>query len=333
MSKPKIYVVAGATASGKTDVGIALAKKLDGVVISADSLQIYEHISIATAKPTTEEMQGVIHHMLSVARLDRPFSVKDYVSIAQKHVQDAIDSNKIPIIVGGTGFYINALLYGIDFTDSIATSQATNICTSALPSNEKSCDENTIREKLNEQAQQHGAEFLHNKLKEIDHKYAETVHPKNIKKVVRALAFYEITGKLFSEYNAEQKQKEPLFDTNFTVLSMPRNILYERINTRAAKMWREGLLDEARMLKEYCEKNGLDLDIQPMRAIGYKEALAYDAGLMSESDAIAAMQQATRNYAKRQETWFRHQAKGARWVDTIGKTAEEIADEILAHGA
>jgi tRNA dimethylallyltransferase len=317
MSKPVLYVVAGPTASGKTAVSIELAKKINGEIISADSMQIYKFMNIGTAKPTKAEMDGVPHHLIDVVTPAEPFSVAEYTRLAAVAICEIQSRNRVPILAGGTGFYINGVIFGTEFTET-----------------EKGLHEkdNTLRDFYFKLAKERGADFLHKKLQEIDAVSAKNIHPNNIKRVARALSFCETTGELFSAHNAKQKlsrverTERAKFETSFNILTMPREILYNRINIRAETMWEEGLpLEVAGLIK-----NGYDSRLAPMQGIGYKETIEYLNGVLTKEEAIAQIQQATRNYAKRQETWFRHQTKNARLINAHNKTAAQTAKEIIA---
>jgi tRNA dimethylallyltransferase len=302
----KIFVIAGATASGKTSLAVELAKKINGEIISADSMQVYKGLNIGTAKPTAEEMQNIPHYLIDEIYPCEQFSAAEFQRRAVDAIENIFSRGLVPIIAGGTGFYINAVLYGAEFSE-----------------NKK---EDELREEFFLLAKKNSAEFLHEKLKAADPTYAETLHPNNVKRVARALAYIEATGNLFSAYNAEQKEKKaaPLFDANFFKISLPREILYQRINERVLLMFEAGLEYEVRnLLKTY--HRGL----AAMQGIGYKETVQLINGELSRDEAIAAMQQATRNYAKRQETWFRNQASNARVLNAENKTSEELAEEIL----
>ncbi|MCL2225013.1 MAG: tRNA (adenosine(37)-N6)-dimethylallyltransferase MiaA, partial [Defluviitaleaceae bacterium] len=305
----RIFVIAGPTASGKTAVAVELAKKVNGEVISADSMQVYKGMDIGTAKPTKEEMAGIPHHLLNVVEPSENFSAAEFQRLASDAIDDIFSRGKTPIIAGGTGFYINAVLYGTEFSSE---------------SNER---ENELREIFASQAREKGAEFLHAQLQKKDPVYAATLHPNNIKRVARALAYCEISGQLFSEHNAAQKEKHTaaLFDAAFFVLSMPREILYARINDRVVSMFDSGLEGEVRNLLE----KGYHKGLAAMLGIGYKETVQLIHGELSQSETIAQIQQSTRNYAKRQETWFRNQTKSAQILHAQGKTATELAEEII----
>jgi len=301
----KVIVIAGATASGKSAAAAALARKLDGEVVSADSMQVYRHMDIGTAKPTCDEMQGIPHHLLDVVNPCEPFSAARYRELAEDAIRDIHNRGKTPILAGGTGFYINAVLYGVEFSDVAHK------------------EESELRQRFTGLAHEKGAEYLHGLLCEKDPEYAAGVHPNNIKRVARALAYNESTGRRFSDYNAAQKANRLLFDTSYCVLTMNRDILYSRINDRTIAMFRAGLEDEVRgLLNNYHE------GLAAMQGIGYKETVKLIKGEYTLPEAISAIQQSTRNYAKRQETWFRHQASAAQMLNAEGKTPSEIAKEI-----
>jgi len=290
MSKPKLYVIAGPTASGKTAVAIDLAKKINGEIVSADSMQVYKYMNIGTAKPTQVEMDGIPHYLLDVVAPDEYFSVADYTQLATKAIDDILGRGRTPILAGGTGFYINAVIYGTEFTET------------EDGQHEK---DNALRKVYINLAKEKGAEFIHQKLKHLDSESAEVIHPNNIKRVARAISFCESTGKLFSAHNKAQKTSVAKYDIDFNVLSMPREILYDRINQRTLQMWEAGLVEEV----EHLLSLGYDPKLASMQAIGYKETIKFIHGEYTKEEAITQIQQSTRNYAKRQETWFRHQIR------------------------
>ncbi|MCL2199500.1 MAG: tRNA (adenosine(37)-N6)-dimethylallyltransferase MiaA [Defluviitaleaceae bacterium] len=302
----KIFVIAGATASGKTAVAVELAKRVDGEVISADSMQVYRGLDIGTAKPDDGEMAGVPHHMLSVVAPDEAFSVAEFQRGAMAAMEGIFARGKVPILAGGTGFYINAVLYGAEFSDEYG-------------------EEEKLREEYALFARDNGAEALHEKLAAADPAYAATIHANNVKRVARALAYCVATGGLFFRYNAVQKEKKPLFDAAFYVLSLPRDILYARINARVFAMLNAGLIEEVQNLLT----KGYDKSLAAMQGIGYKETIQFLSGEATRDEAIAAIQQNTRRYAKRQETWFRNQTPNAHVLHAEGKTARDLAVEIL----
>ncbi len=296
--KPKILAVVGATASGKTSLGVELAKKYNGEVISADSMQIYKGLDIASAKPTTEEMQGIPHHLIDFLDRDVSFSVSDYVKLANEKIKDIISREKLPIIVGGTGLYIDSLLNNVKFSEG-------------------GSDE-VYREKLYTIAREKGNEYLYNILLETDPLSAETIHMNNIVRVIRALEVFHVTGRRFSELKAESRLIESPYDSLIIGLNFhDRQILYDRINKRVDEMLKMGLVDEAKNVwKAGNQKTASN-------AIGYKELIPYFENTMTISECVDRIKQETRRYAKRQLTWFRKNTR-IQWIflDEINKKSE-----------
>ncbi len=291
MMKTPIIIIAGPTASGKTAIGIELAKVFDGEIISADSMQIYKKLNINTAKATPEEQAEVPHHMIDVVEPYEEFSVTDFKERAEALIKDISSRGKLPIIVGGTGMYIKALLTNYSYG--------------------KSLKNESIREKYNQFLQDSGPEALHQLLKNIDPVSASEIHPNNTKRVIRALEIYEETGRPKSEQ--KDTQAESIYNDIMIVLDIPRDQLYERINQRVAKMINAGGVEEAKAV--YNDFN-LPNTAQCLQAIGYKEFLPYlnnEATLDEVSNNLA---QATRNYAKRQLTFFRS-FKDAVWLNPL----------------
>lgn len=296
--KPKILAVVGATASGKTSLGVELAKKYNGEVISADSMQIYKGLDIASAKPTTEEMQGIPHHLIDFLDRDVSFSVSDYVKLANEKIKDIISREKLPIIVGGTGLYIDSLLNNVKFSEG-------------------GSDE-VYREKLYTIAREKGNEYLYNILLETDPLSAETIHMNNLVRVIRALEVFHVTGRRFSELKAESRLIESPYDSLIIGLNFhDRQILYDRINKRVDEMLKMGLVDEAKNVwKAGNQKTASN-------AIGYKELIPYFENTMTISECVDRIKQETRRYAKRQLTWFRKNTR-IQWIflDEINKKSE-----------
>ena len=286
----KILVLAGPTAVGKTALSIELAKKLNGEIISTDSMQIYKYMDIGSAKITTEEMDGIKHHMIDVTTPDKPFSVVDFKNMAQPIIDDLLSKDKLPILTGGTGLYINALTCNMNFTD------ATN--------------DEAYRLELEELAKEHGDIYIHNMLKDIDPVSYESIHPNNRKRVIRALEVYKVTNKPFSSFNAGEDFYKSKYDVHYYVLNMDREKLYQRINKRVDIMFEKGLLNECIKLKE----NGYNSLMQAMQGIGYKEVLMYLENSISLEEATEMIKQGSRNYAKRQLTWFRKDQIGRAHV-------------------
>lgn len=293
----KILVLAGPTAVGKTALSIELAKKLNGEIISTDSMQIYKYMDIGSAKITTEEMDGIKHHMIDVTTPDKPFSVVDFKNMAQPIIDDLLSKDKLPILTGGTGLYINALTCNMNFTD------ATN--------------DEAYRLELEELAKEHGDIYIHNMLKDIDPVSYESIHPNNRKRVIRALEVYKVTNKPFSSFNAGENFYKSKYDVHYYVLNMDREKLYQRINKRVDIMFEKGLLNECIKLKE----NGYNSLMQAMQGIGYKEVLMYLENSISLEGATEMIKQGSRNYAKRQLTWFRKDPRA------IFLNKDELSDE------
>ena len=279
--KEKVLVIAGPTAVGKTDLSIKLAKELNGEIISTDSMQIYKYMDIGSAKITKEEMCGVPHHMIDVVDTSTTFSVADYKEMAQKCIDDIISRGKLPILTGGTGLYINALTCNMNFTEA----------------------ENDLkyRSELEELAEKHGNEYIHNMLKDIDPISYKEIHYNNRKRVIRALEVYKLTKKPFSSFNAGEEFYNGPYDVTYYVLNMDREKLYNRINLRVDMMMDKGLLEECIKLKEM----GYNSSVQSMQGIGYKEIFYYLENKISLNEAVEMIKQGSRNYAKRQLTWFR----------------------------
>ena len=301
--KEKILVLAGPTGVGKTELSINLAKRLNGEIISADSMQIYEYMDIGSAKVTEEEMQGIKHHLIDVVDPGQEFSVSDFKDMGEKALKEIYAKGKLPMIVGGTGLYINSLTCNMNFTES-----------------EK---DDEYRKELNALAEEKGNVYVHELLKDIDPISYKNIHPNNRKRVIRALEVYKLTGQPFSSYNAGEKLYDSNYDIHFYVLTMDREKLYERINKRVDIMMEKGLLEECIKLKEM----GYTSSMQSMQGIGYKEILYYLEGKISLEDAVDMIKQGSRNYAKRQLTWFRRDPR-AIFLDKDVLSEEEIIDKI-----
>jgi len=306
----KLFIIAGPTASGKTAIAVELAKLTGGEVVSADSMQIYTGMDIGTAKPTAEE-QGVIpHHMIDIVKPDKPYSAALYQQQARAVIADIHARGRMPILCGGTGFYINAVLYDVEF---VKDEEAVHP------------EDMTTRDYYVNLAKKHGPKKLHTMLHEADPAAAMAVHPNNIKRVSRALSYIQTTGQLFSEYNTAQKGQPPVYNAVFCRLSVDRPVLYQRINTRAQAMFDTGLVEEVAGLMA----QGYHPGLTSMQGIGYKEVAQYIQGHSTLDEAIEAVQQNSRRYAKRQETWLRNQNPNALVIPVEGP-ASEIASKISA---
>lgn len=287
--KPLI-VLTGPTAAGKTKLSIELAKTINGEIISADSMQVYRHMDIGSAKIRQEEMQGVKHYLVDILEPTEDFHIVLFQKYAKQAIAEIYAKGKIPIIVGGTGFYIQSVLYDIDFQDGEEDSE--------------------LREHLEQIAQEKGAEYLHNILKECDPKAAEKIHANNIKRVIRAIEFYRQTGKKISEHNEAERQKKSVYDSRYFVLTDHRERLYKAIDRRVDQMIAEGLVDEVKRLMEM----GCKRDSTAMQGLGYKEIISYLMGEISLDTAIYTIKRDTRHFAKRQLTWFRRE-RDVIWIE------------------
>ncbi|MBQ7119626.1 MAG: tRNA (adenosine(37)-N6)-dimethylallyltransferase MiaA [Oscillospiraceae bacterium] len=302
--KKKVICIVGPTASGKTALSVALAKELCGEVVSCDSMQIYRGMDIGTAKPTVDEMQGIPHHMFSVVSPEENYSVARYVEEAGFCVDDIISRDKFPIIVGGTGLYVDSLIKGIEFAEFR--------------------EDEEYRNELFRLCEEKGNTYIHNMLKEVDPERAAEIHENNVKRVIRALEVYKATGRTISEHDAESMKKPPKYDAIYIGLMFEdREKLYDRINLRVDMMLKAGLCDEVQKLLE----SGVSANATSMQAIGYKEMVSYFAGNCSLADAAEQIKQSSRRYAKRQMTWFKRN-KNMRWI-SVDKS-KNISDLLQA---
>ena len=297
--KQNIVIIAGPTASGKTAVGIEIAKLFNGEIVSADSMQIYKQLNINTAKATSSEQSEVRHHLIDVVEPDEEFSVTDFVEKATAAINDILSRKKLPIIVGGTGMYIKSLLYPQSFGNSVKNDE--------------------LREKYQKIALDQGPEALHILLKKVDPESAKEIHPNNVKRVIRALEIYDTTGVPKSQQ--KDSLSESVYNPIFIVLDVPREKLYERINRRVDLMIDSGGVEEARFVYEHLN---LKPNAQCLQAIGYKEFLPYLQGTKLLLDAKEDLAQATRHYAKRQLTYFRS-FKDAKWFNPLTQKEEIIS--------
>lgn len=308
MTKKPLVVLTGPTAVGKTKASIGLAKAIGGEIISADSMQVYEYMDIGSAKIRPEEMQGVPHYLVDELKPWEEFHVVRFQQMAKKAMEQIYANGHIPIVVGGTGFYIQALLYDIDFT--------------------KTPKDDTYREQLETLAKEKGSLYLHDMLKAVDEKSAEDIHANNVKRVIRALEYYHQTGEKMSEHNEEERQKESPYEFTYFVLDAPREKLYERIDQRVDLMMEEGLVDEVKHLKEL----GCTRDMVSMQGLGYKEILDYLDGICSLEEAVYRIKRDTRHFAKRQLTWFRRERQ-VTWIhkDVYDYDEENILKAMISH--
>ena len=281
--KQPLIVLTGPTAVGKTALSIELAKALNGEIISADSMQVYRHMDIGSAKITKEEMDGVPHHLIDVLEPWEEFNVTRFQSMAKEAMKGIYSRGHVPIVTGGTGFYIQALAYDIDFTE-----------------NE---DHSGLRAELEQLAEEKGEVFLHQMLAEIDPESAEAIHANNAKRVIRAIEYYRLTGEKISEHNKREREKQSPYDLHYYVLNRDRKTLYERIDQRVDIMMEQGLPDEVNRLKAM----GCTRDMVAMQGLGYKEMLDYLDGKISLEEAVYIIKRDTRHFAKRQLTWFKRE--------------------------
>lgn len=302
MRRP-LVVLTGPTAVGKTSLSIGLAKALDAEIISADSMQVYKYMDIGSAKIRPWEMQGVPHHLVDVLDPREEFHVVRFQQMAKEAMEQIYSRGKIPLLVGGTGFYIQAVTRDIDFSQE--------------------GEDSPFRRELEALAREKGAEYLHSRLAQVDEESARKIHPNNVKRVIRALEFYEENHYPISLHNQQEKEKESPYNLAYFVLNAPRDLLYRRIDQRVDQMVEEGLLDEVRHLKDM----GCDRSLVSMQGLGYKEILAYLEQEISFEEAIRILKRDTRHFAKRQITWFKRE-KDVIWMDKEKYDYDE--DRILA---
>ncbi|HJC66066.1 MAG: tRNA (adenosine(37)-N6)-dimethylallyltransferase MiaA [Lachnospiraceae bacterium] len=306
MSKRPLIVLTGPTAVGKTALSIRLAKALDGEIISADSMQVYRGMDIGSAKVTKKEMDGVRHHLIDVLEPEEDFNVAAFQRMAKEALEEIYSRGKLPIVAGGTGFYIQALLYDIDFRDDTG--------------------EGPIRKELEKLAVEKGAEYLHSLLQQADPQSADQIHPNNIKRVVRALEYFRQTGEPFSLHNQRERERCSPYHFLYYVICSDRKNLYERIDRRVDAMMADGLVGEVQALK----KRGVKRGMTSMQGLGYKEILDYLDGTCSLEEAVYVLKRDTRHFAKRQITWFRRERE-VRWLklEDFGGDLDRVLQKIL----
>ncbi len=292
--KEKIIVIVGPTAVGKTQLGIKLAQAFNGEVINGDSMQVYKGLDIGTAKVTSEESEGVPHHLIDIRTPDEIYAVSDFKRDASEKISELTSRGKLPVIVGGTGLYIESLLFNVSHGGE------------AEPNPD-------FREEMDAFAREKGREALHDLLKEKDPEAAGSIHPNNVRRVIRALEVIHQTGKKFSDYQ-DEREKEPVYDAFVIGLNTDRAVLYERINKRVDLMLEQGLLEEVKELYDMYAG-----DLQSKKGIGYKEFAAYLEGREPLDQAVDLVKQHSRNYAKRQLTWFRNRFEVNLWADLVAE--------------
>lgn len=289
--KLPMVILTGPTAVGKTSLSIKLAKKIGGEIISADSMQVYRYMDIGSAKITKEEMDGIPHHLIDVLLPEEEFHVYSFQKMAKECLQGIYERGHIPIVAGGTGFYIQALLYDIDF-------------------NEEETEKSELRKKLEALALKEGVHSLHERLRRVDPVSADVIHENNSKRVIRALEFYEMTGTPISEHNKEQHLRQSPYAFCYFVLNDERSRLYENIEKRVDIMLQNGLVDEVKRLRDM----GYHKNMVSMQGLGYKEILSYLDNEITLEEAVSIIKRDTRHFAKRQLTWFRRE-KEVSWIE------------------
>lgn len=305
LERKKLILIVGPTAVGKTDLSIKLAKELNGEIFSVDSMQIYKDMDIGTAKIEESEMEGIPHYMIDIVNPDEEFSVSDFRELAYKYIYEISSKGKVPIGVGGTGLYVNSLVYQLNFAEA--------------ESDEK------IRDKYTELAEKYGNQYIMDKLKEIDPESAERLNLNDTKRIIRAIEIYEMTGKKMSENYSNFRKENDDFELVIIGLNRDRQKLYERINLRVDIMMENGLVDEVRDLLE----RGFTKDMTSMKAIGYKEVIEYIEGNMDYDEMVEILKRNSRRFAKRQLTWFRRDER-IKWFDYDEyENSEEMYCDIL----
>ena len=298
-----LIVLTGPTAVGKTALSIALAKAVKGEIVSADSMQVYRHMDIGSAKITAEEMQNVPHHLIDILEPWEEFHVVRFQELVRETLEGIYERGRIPILTGGTGFYIQAILKDVDFTEN--------------------GEDLTYRRELEQLAKKEGSGYLHALLEQADPKSAEAIHPNNTKRIIRALEYYRQTGEPISAHNEEQRKKASPYNYAYFVLTDDRKHLYDRIDLRVDRMLADGLVEEVRHLKEL----GCTRDMVSMQGLGYKEILAYLDGELSYEEAVYILKRDTRHFAKRQLTWFKRE-QDVIWIDrqSFGYQDDKISE-------
>ncbi len=306
INKKPLIVLTGATAVGKTDLSVRLAKRIDGEIISADSIQVYKYMDIGSAKVTEDEMEGVRHYLVDELMPDEEFNIFVFQKLAKRYIEEIYKKGKVPIIVGGTGFYIQSLLYDVDFISED--------------------NDRTYRDELEALAKTEGNAYLHDMLREVDSESADSIHENNVKRVIRALEYFHLTGEKISTHNKEQMGKSSPYDFKYYVLNVDRDILYKRIDERIDIMIENGLVDEVKGLLD----KGYKRELVSMQGLGYKEIAAYLEGEYSLEEAVYILKRDTRHFAKRQLTWFRRE-KDVSWInyEEFNMSKDEILDFII----
>ena len=288
--KEPLIIIAGPTAAGKTALSVALAKRIGGEIISADSMQVYRGMDIGTAKVTPEEAAGVPHHLIDVLDPKEPFNVMTFRRMVKESIREVRERGNVPVLVGGTGFYIQSVLYDVQFEEDASSAE--------------------LRETLEREAKETGPEKMHERLAALDPEAAAAIHPNNVKRVVRALEYCLATGRKISEHNEAQRKRTSPYRFLYYVLTMDRAALYRRIDMRVDRMMEEGLLEEVKRLRD----SGVTEDMVSMQGIGYRQMFDYLTGIATLDEAVERIKRETRHFAKRQLTWFRREPD-ARWIN------------------
>ena len=304
--KKDLFILAGPTAVGKTDISIKIAQRLGGEIISADSMQIYRHMDIGSAKVSADEMKGIPHHLIDIVEPDQSFNASEFKRLAEEKIGEISSRNRLPMIVGGTGLYINSVICSYDFTES-STDQE-------------------YRDYLTGLAESKGKEYVHGMLEKIDRGSYEKLYPNDLKRVIRALEVYRLTGITITEYNSKRQEYQCPYNLEYYVLTMDRAALYNRINQRVDIMLKNGLVEEVENLKAM----GYSKHMQSMKGIGYKEILSYLEGETTLEEAVELIKKGSRNYAKRQLTWFRKDPR-VKWINKDEfHSDDEVAEYIIS---
>lgn len=290
LRKPPLIILTGPTAAGKTALSLGLAKALNGEIISADSMQVYRHMDIGSAKLMPEDREGIPHHLIDILEPEEAFNVVLFQKLAREAVADILSRGRLPILVGGTGFYIQALLYDVDFTETR--------------------EDGAFRGAMEALAKRCGPEALHERLRQVDPEAAAQIHANNVKRTIRALEYFDRTGQKISAHNEAERQKRAAYRFRYFVLTQEREQLYARIDRRVDEMMAQGLLEEVQDLRQ----RGLQPGMVSMQGLGYKELLAYLDGSCDLEQAVSLIKRNTRHFAKRQLTWFRRE-RDVIWVD------------------
>lgn len=305
-SKSPLIILTGPTATGKTTLSIELAKAINGEIISADSMQVYKYMDIGSAKIHTDEMQGIKHYLVDILEPTQDFNIVMFQKYAKEAISEIYAKGKIPIMVGGTGFYIQSVLYDVSFNEIN--------------------EDNKLRDELQQIASDKGADYLHDMLRQIDPESAEIIHANNIKRVIRAIEYYKQTGRKISSHNETERKKKTAYDSYYFVLTCERSKLYATIDKRVDKMIEDGLVEEVKLLMD----KGCNRNSTAMQGLGYKEIISYLMGEISLEEAIYIIKRDTRHFAKRQLTWFRRE-RDVIWIekDKFAYNDKKILNNIL----